>query len=57
MEKEKIEELKIFFEKEPSVVMAFLFGSMGKGKEREISDCDIAVYFYPLEYMELEREE
>jgi len=57
MEKDKIEELKIFFEKEPSVVMAFLFGSRGKGKEREISDWDIAVYFYPLEYMELEREE
>jgi len=33
-----------------------LFGSRAKGNEREISDWDIAVYFKPEEYLEIETE-
>lgn len=36
--------------------MAFLFGSRASGGEREISDWDIAVYFKPEEYLEIETE-
>ncbi|WP_232841567.1 type VII toxin-antitoxin system MntA family adenylyltransferase antitoxin [Caldicellulosiruptor acetigenus] len=45
MEKDKIVEiLKEYFEKEDNVIFAYLFGSYAKGKERENSDVDIAVY-------------
>ena len=40
----KIKLLKKYFEKEPSVILAFLFGSFAKGKEMEESDFDVAVY-------------
>ncbi len=45
MEKDKIVKiLKEYFEKEDNVIFAYLFGSYAKGKERENSDVDIAVY-------------
>lgn len=37
--------------------MAFIFGSRAKGLERAVSDWDIAVYFKPKEYGELETKE
>lgn len=40
----KIKLIKRYFEKEPSVVLAFLFGSFAKGLEMEESDFDVAVY-------------
>lgn len=52
----KIEALTQYFQKESSVVLAFLFGSRARGCEREISDWDIAVYFKPEEYLEIEAE-
>lgn len=52
-----IQKLKHYFEKEPKVVLAFLFGSQAKGRERGISDWDIAVYFQPKEFGEIEVEE
>jgi len=52
----KIEAITQYFQKEPSIVLAFLFGSRAKGNEREISDWDIAVYFKPEEYLEIETE-
>ena len=51
-----IEALTQYFQKESSVVLAYLFGSRAIGCEREISDWDIAVYFKPEEYLEIERE-
>jgi len=52
----KIEALTEYFQKESSVVLAFLFGSRAKGRKGEVSDWDIAVYFKPEEYMEIETE-
>jgi len=40
----KIKALKEYFEKEPKVVLAFLFGSFAKGKAVKESDYDIAIY-------------
>lgn len=39
-----IKALRKYFKKEPSVIMAFVFGSFAKGFETEESDFDIAVY-------------
>jgi len=52
----KIEGITEYFQKESSVVLGFLFGSRAKGRGREISDWDIAVYFKPEEYLETETE-
>lgn len=52
----KIEALIQYFQKESSVILAFLFGSRAKGTEVGISDWDIAVYFKPREYLEIETE-
>jgi len=52
----KIEALTEYFQKESSVVLAFLFGSRAKGREGEVSDWDIGVYFTPIEYLETETE-
>ena len=52
----KIEALTQYFQKESSVVLAFLFGSRAKGSEGEISDWDIAAYFKSKEYLEIETE-
>lgn len=47
-EVQKIQKLKIYFEKREDVVMAFLFGSrVEKNKVHKRSDWDIAVYFTP----------
>jgi predicted nucleotidyltransferase len=54
---EKIERFKRYFEGEESVLLAFLFGSKAKGVYRLSSDWDIAVYFRPYQYCELERED
>ncbi|TAN62646.1 nucleotidyltransferase domain-containing protein, partial [bacterium] len=40
-----IEKLKDYFKKHPAVVMAFVFGSRGRGEVSPRSDWDIAVYF------------
>lgn len=50
----KIKLLKEYFKKKPSVILAFVFGSQAKNLERGFSDWDIAVYFKPKEYLELE---
>lgn len=39
-----LEILKSFFENQDDIVMAFLFGSVAKGKNTKESDIDIAVY-------------
>lgn len=41
---EYISKLKSYFEKEPKVVMAFLFGSVAKGRQINESDVDLAVW-------------
>ncbi len=51
---EKIESLVNLLESEPSVILAFLFGSRSERRESNISDWDIGVYFKPDEYMEIE---
>ena len=53
---EKIQALKNYFQKEETVLLAFVFGSQAKGLARQSSDWDIAVYFNPREYLELEQE-
>ena len=52
----KVEVLSQYFQKKSSVVLAFLFGSRAIEYERETSDWDIAVYFKPEEYLEIETE-
>lgn len=44
---ERIEQLKIYFEKRSDAVMAFVFGSHSEGRSHGGSDWDIAVYFKP----------
>ena len=44
LQNQKLTLLKKYFKKQPSVVMAFLFGSFAKGREIKESDFDIAVY-------------
>lgn len=39
-----IQKLKHYFEEEPNVLLAFLFGSSVKGRETEESDVDIALF-------------
>ncbi len=39
--------LKKYFEKRKEIAFAFLFGSFAKGCYREMSDIDIAIYFFP----------
>lgn len=55
--REKIKLLKEYFKKRQNVVMAFLFGSQAKGAQKSFSDWDIAVYFKPYQYCELETRE
>ena len=49
-----IDSLKKYFENQGDVVLAFLFGSQGRGLTRPSSDWDIAVYLRPYEWGELE---
>jgi uncharacterized protein YutE (UPF0331/DUF86 family)/predicted nucleotidyltransferase len=44
LESKKFKALKRYLEKEPSVVLAFLFGSFATGREMKESDVDIAIY-------------
>ena len=39
--------LKKYFDKKDNIAFAFLFGSFSKNKERNSSDIDIAIYFFP----------
>lgn len=54
MQKEKIELLKNYFSKRPEVLLAFVFGSQAKELRSLDADWDIAVYFRPYQYGELE---
>lgn len=54
MQNNKTNRLIRLFERQPSVMLAFLFGSRARGAERPTSDWDVAVYFKPQEYMETE---
>ena len=53
----KIQKLKEYFEKQNSVILAFIFGSKSKETQRFFSDWDIAVYLKPYKYGELETKE
>lgn len=53
-QQKKIEQLKEYFKKKDSLILAFVFGSISKGKKRPFSDWDIGVYFKPYQYGELE---
>lgn len=57
MNQDKISLLKDYFQKNPEVVFAFLFGSQAKKIAGKISDWDIAVYFRPQEDLEWEETE
>lgn len=50
----RIKKLREYFKKQEVIMMGFLFGSRAKGIKREFSDWDIAVYFKPYQYCELE---
>lgn len=47
-------QLQRYFRKRDDIVLAFLFGSRASGRERAISDWDIAVYFRPENEIEVE---
>lgn len=53
-QQKKIEQLKKYFDGKDSVILAYLFGSKSKETQRFFSDWDIAVYFSPYQYYELE---
>lgn len=52
--KEKIENLKEFLKAERSVLLGFVFGSRANGRARTFSDWDVAIYFKPYKYAELD---
>ena len=57
MQKEKQEELSVYFFSREEILSAFLFGSAVKGDAGSDSDIDIAVYFFPLKNrLDLEEE-
>lgn len=53
-DEKRIQRLREYLEGEISVVLAFIFGSRSKETQNYFSDWDIAVYFKPYEYSELE---
>jgi len=53
-QQKKIEQLNEYFKEKDPVILAFVFGSISKGNQRLFSDWDIAVYFKPYQYCELE---
>lgn len=57
MDKEILNKLNEYFAKRMEVALAFVFGSRAKGMARAVSDWDIAVYFNPKKYAELETRE
>ena len=52
-----IEVLKIYFRDRNDIAFAFLYGSQAKGNATQLSDVDIAVYFYPEKRHPIEFEE
>jgi predicted nucleotidyltransferase len=40
-----IEKLKTFLESDPNIILAFMFGSRARGKQKKVSDIDIGIYF------------
>lgn len=57
MEQEILEKLKDYFLRRDEAVLAFVFGSQAKGTARAVSDWDIAAYFKPKKFAELETRE
>lgn len=49
LKEEDLEALKKYFKEHKDVAFAFLFGSQAEGRATQLSDVDIAVYFYPKE--------
>ena len=52
-----VEKLKKYFNQRKDIAFSFLYGSRAKGYANQLSDVDIAVYFYPLERHPIEFEE
>jgi predicted nucleotidyltransferase len=52
-----VEAIKIYFTNRDDVAFAFLYGSQAKGNATQLSDVDIAVYFYPKRRHPIEFEE
>ena len=55
MKEEILEKLKDYFNKKENVIMAFLFGSLSKGKVHRHSDIDIAIYLKEYDIKEVEK--
>jgi uncharacterized protein YutE (UPF0331/DUF86 family)/predicted nucleotidyltransferase len=55
-QQKKIDRLRNYFKEKESVLLAFVFGSRAQDSQRSFSDWDIAVYFKPSHYCELEAE-
>ena len=53
-QQKKIDLLKDYFAGKDPVLLAFVFGSQSKGKQRSFSDWDVAAYFKPNQFAELE---
>jgi predicted nucleotidyltransferase len=49
--------LKSYFDQRKEVGFSFLYGSQSKGNATELSDVDVAVYFYPAKKHPIECEE
>ncbi len=54
---EQIKSLKHYFQNRSDIAFAFLFGSQARRTATELSDVDIAVYFYPEKRHPVEYEE
>ena len=54
LERRKIENLEGYFSEQPEVLLAYLFGSYGRGRASTLSDIDIAVLL-PAEMLPAER--
>ena len=55
MKEEILQKLKDYFNKKENVIMAFLFGSLSKGKVHRHSDIDIAIYLKEYDIKEVEK--
>ena len=47
LEKDLLNKLTLCFQERSDIAFAFLFGSHANGKATNLSDIDIAIYFYP----------
>ena len=52
-----IEALKDYFKNRNGIAFAFLYGSQARGNATQLSDVDIAVYFFPVKRHPIEFEE